>query len=261
MEPMRKILFFVILMVLTLGVVSAQAGQFVSLNGKFEIMYPDNWRQLDYREVDSTLFGGKPYEYEGAFAPKSSIIFLLGDYLVITVDTVGRYSQHQADSMLSSWGTTLGAAVKKYGPADDFKPVWNPVEVSYWPKTNLASVYTDTKATEGQHVRNQLVIKFYDRGTVNFYFYGPDSTWSTFQPSIASVVNSFSTEDLQKVLSHDKVKVVDAEQLKSRSDGSTASPGLSRSLRIYGTIAILLILIFVIRVALRKKSQTPTNSQ
>ncbi len=242
------------------GAQATRAGQFVSLNGKFQITYPDNWEQLDYRIVDSALFGGRPFAYEGAFAPKSSPLFLLGNYLVVTVDTVGPSTQHQIDSMLSSWGATLGAATKTYGPAEDFAAFWRPVEVSYWPVSRLASVYTETKPIQGQHTRNQLVVKFYDRGTVNFYFYGADTAWTTFQPIIESVVKSFTTENIQSSLSHDQVKVVDAEQLQSRSDGSSASTGISRSVIIYGSIAVLLILIFVIRVALRKKSGTPSNT-
>lgn len=257
---MKKSVFLVLIFTLALGLASAQAGQFVSLNGKFQLNYPDDWQQLDYRTVDSALFGGKQYGYEGAFAPKSATLFLMGDYLVVTVDTVGSLNQHQTDSMLSSWAATLGAAVKRYGPAEDFAAFWRPVEVSYWPKSGLASVYTDTKVAEGQHTRNQLIIKFYDRGTVNFYFYGPDSTWSAYEPVIASVVNSFSTENVEASLPHQQVKVVDAKQLEERSDGSSAPSGISRSVTIYGSIAVVLILIFVIRVALRKKGRTPSNN-
>jgi hypothetical protein len=251
---MRKLIIAALVCYAALAAQPSVAGQFATLNGKFRIAYPDDWKQLDYRLVDSVMFNGNPYPYEGVFAPDSPAVINQEDYLILTVDTTGPLDQHKLDSTIENWAKTLGAEVKKYGAAEDFTPIWRPVEISYWPKSNLACIYTDPKITEGDHTRNQLVVKFYQRGTANFYFYGPDSSWSDFQPIIKSIVNSFSTENIEAALSHGQVKVVDLNEIKSRSDGSSTESKLTPRLIIAGSAVVVLLAIIVALRARRRKN-------
>lgn len=251
---MRKLLLTVLSCYLVLAAQPLLAGQFATFNGKFRIAYPDNWKQLDYKFVDSVLFNGNSYPYEGVFAADTALAVNKEDYLILTVDTVGPLTQHKIDSTIESWRQSLGAEIKKYGADEDFTTLWRPVEVSYWPKSGFVSIYTDPKITEGDHTRNQLVIKFYERGTANFYFYGPDSTWASFQPIIKSIISSFSTENVEAALPHEKVKVVDVSDIKSRSDGSSTESKRTPLFIIAGSVVVVLLAIIVALRARRKKN-------
>jgi hypothetical protein len=245
--------------VLILSAQSLVAGQFASLNGKFRFSYPDDWHQLDYRLIDSALFGGKTYNYEAVFAPTNAATFEDGDYLVLTVDNGERYSPAKIDSTLELWKKTLAGEIKNYGPSAEFTPLWRPVEVSYWPKGQIASVYTEAKITTGDHTRNQLVVLFSELGSANFYFYGPDSTWSGFQPIITSIIKSYSTENVESALPHQQVKVVDAEKLKEGSSPLSANSKYTSSFVIFGSAAVVLIIFFAIR-ARKKRQDTASHS-
>jgi hypothetical protein len=237
--------------------------KYVSLGGQFQMTYPDDWQQLDYDYVDSVLFGGQMGRYEAVFAPKSADHFTAAGWLVLTTDLTGQFSQKMIDSALVLWSQSIGGEVKKYGPTDDFTTLWRPVEVSYWPKGGIASMYSDPQVTRNEHVRNQLVIRFIPKGTANFYFYAPDSLWSGLQPTIQSIIRSFSTENIAEALPHEQVKLVDSASFNQREGGKPldGKPNAKFGVAIYGSSAIVVIIIaLAARRARQRRSEKSSKS-
>jgi hypothetical protein len=242
---MVKKLILVVALLMALCAMAAQAGQYASLSGKFKISYPDDWTQLDYNYVDSVLFYGKPGKYEAVFAPSGAQDFTASGWVVLTIDQFGASTQHIIDSSLDIWKRALKLDVKEYGQNESFEAVWKSGEIGYWPKDSVAGLCNDPDVTRNEHVRNQLVVKFYERGSANFYFYGPDSLWDALKPEVTSIIGSFTTIDYESALPHDQVKIVDSAQFTSRttptSSESTGKRGFSFA--IYGGSAVAIIII------------------
>jgi hypothetical protein len=258
-----KLLLPLAFLTLILLVSPGNATRYVSLGGQFQMTYPDDWRQLDYDYVDSVLFGGQMGRYEAVFAPKSADNFTAAGWLVLTTDLTGQFNPKMIDSALVLWSKSIGGEVKKYGAADQFTTLWRPVEVSYWPKGGIASMYSDPQVTRNEHVRNQLVIRFIPKGTANFYFYAPDSLWSDLQPTILSIINSISTENIAEALSHDQVKLVDSASFSQREGGKPldGKPNTKFSFVIYGSSAIVVIIIaLAARRARQRRSEKSSKS-
>jgi hypothetical protein len=242
---MVKKLLLVLSLLIAFCALTVQAGQYASLGGKFKISYPDDWTLLDYNYVDSVLFDGRPGKYEAVFAPSGAQDFTASGWVVLTVDLFGTSTQHIIDSSLDIWKRALKLDVRKYSPEESFTAVWKSKEIAYWPKDSLAALCNDPDVTLNEHVRNQLVVKFFERGSANFYFYGPDSLWDAMQPKVQLIVGSFTTINYESALPHDEITIVDSAQFTSRttpaSSESTGKRGFSFA--IYGGSAVAIIII------------------
>ncbi len=252
-KPTRlKVLTRLLLAVLVIACfsgTSSQAKVFVSFNGKFHITYPDDWQQADYRTVDYYLrqSDNAPdvLRYEAVFSPHESGHFADDVYLILTVDPVGELSESQIDSLLKRLGGVFGEGLK-YFPVGDFMTDLKSNTPVYDPKTRTVSIVTEI--TEKQNILKKcfLVIKFYEYGIVNFYFYSPEELFEQSRELFTDIVASFSIENLEDALSKEDVKVADLETKQSR--------GQSRILWLLVVLAIVIIAFGVMRRRRKKAS-------
>ncbi|MDZ4722815.1 MAG: hypothetical protein SGI97_02755 [candidate division Zixibacteria bacterium] len=220
---MNRLLALVFGLTIILSVDVLAEKPFVSFNGKFYFNYPDNWQQVDYRTVDYFLSQGQSsqqaFNYEAVFAPDTLGPFFEREYLIVTLDTIGMMSQQRIDSVLGELNDNFGDKVK-YAPVGNYMTDLRSNAPVYDQSTQTVSILTDvTDITDQGSVlkKNLLVLKFYERGIANFYFYASDSIFSTLAPTFKNIVASFSSENVESATPKETVKIgnVDVKSKKS----------------------------------------------
>ena len=106
---------------------SATAETFVSFNGKFHFSYPDSWAQVDYQTAEFYLTRGEAeteVDFEAVFSERQTFVIFQGQYLILTVDTVGNMTPEKIDSVLAE---LTGIQARSTAPA-----VWSPLKPK-WP--------------------------------------------------------------------------------------------------------------------------------
>jgi hypothetical protein len=238
------------------------AGTYVSLNGGFHVTYPEDWYQVDYRTVDFYLSQGGSkrviYNYEVALAPKASLQWNAGPYMMLTIDSIPNMTPKQIDSVLDNLAASVDRPVNKSHLGMTFDAGWRAMEVSYWPDQQVGAVAIEPAISQGDHTRTLVVLKFCPVGTANFYFYAPDSTWDMGKAAFAGIISSFSTAEVDKALPQETLKVADADRMKDEPTSNRTKYGLPIS---GGLVVILIVLIATRRRrrARRAQQKTPTE--
>ncbi len=213
-----KVLFEIVALcvLVAMSAVSAIAGEkFTSYNGQFAIDIPDNWFRLDYRTVDyylsQTADTIADFQYEAVFAPRSDHPFYEGPYLLLTVDTVGRFSRAEIDStakdIAASFEIPLVTRPIKTLATDV------PVDTAVYDKDQkLTAVLSDYWEAGAIVKKSLLITRFYNRGFATFYFYSPPGEYPKVAPTFQQIVESF-TEDITGG-NTEKVKVAHIDKEK-----------------------------------------------
>ncbi len=239
------------LLLMMIGSSVVLAENYVSWSGDFYIALPDDWEQIDYQTVDVFLIsnqaGRDVLDYDAVFAPSNSIPFFTGNYLILTVDTVGELTQTQIDSVLNQMRETFGRDIKYY-PVADFLSDLKSNAPSYDADKKLTTVVSDI-IQQGQVTKKLMYMtKFYERGLATFYFYSPDSLFDQSKDIFKDILQSFSTEDIEAAAGQQEVRVADID-----SEETTVNKGDEDSLPIVLYIVPISILIVIIIIAARKK--------
>lgn len=249
LRAVRIVTAALLLMMISSSVVLAE--NYVSWTGGFYVTLPDDWEQVDYQTVDAFLIsnqaGSDVLDYDAAFAPSRSIPFFTGNYMILTVDTVGELTQTQIDSVLNQMRKTFGRDIKYY-PVADFLSDLKSNAPSYDADNKLVTVVSDI-VQQGQATKKLMnMIKFYERGLATFYFYSPDSLFDQSKDIFKDIVQSFSTEDIEAAAGQQEVRVadIDSEEIIEESENGDSLP-------IVLYIVPISILIVIIIIAARKK--------
>lgn len=182
---------------LTAGSLSAGEG-FVSFRGGFALKLPDEWQRMDYRTVDyflsQTADSPEDFEYEAVFAPHpKGKPFFEGEYVMLTVDTVGRLSREEVDSTAADIAASFELPLVKRSIDDLLRDA--PVDtVVYDVNRKLVAVLTDIWEAGKVVTKSLLMVKFYDRGFANFYCYAPVEAYEAAAPRFHALVESFTTD-------------------------------------------------------------------
>ena len=238
-----RLVLCAMLIILTAGLPSA-AEVFVSFNGKFHITIPDNWHRADYRTVDYHLQQSTDdkeiLNYEALFTPVEGGRFADGVYLLLTIDTIGELSTFQVDSVLKDLSETFGEGLK-YAPMNDYLTSMKSDAPVYDAENRTVAVLTNISEQDVLVKKNLMVMKFYENGIANFYFYAPDTLYEKSKPVFASIISSFSTENLEAALPKEGLKVVDLEARR-------------KSKIKYGfPVSVFVVVMIVVIVAVRRR--------
>jgi hypothetical protein len=201
-------------LVLTLLIPGLQAKTYLSLSGQFHITYPDDWEQIDFNTVDLFLARSEAdpsiYEYDAVLAPSSSSPFFAGDYLILTIDTVGELTSGELDSVLNEFSESFQAGITDL-PLSNAMADLKSNAPSYDVESKVITVLNDILLGQETVKKNLVMVKFYEKGVANFYFYSTDSLFETSKHVFQNIVASFSTENLDAALPREDVKVADIE--------------------------------------------------
>ena len=243
----HKTIIRVLLLIIVLAASGAAETQtYVSLRGGFYIAYPDDWVQVNYWLVDAYLLRNKAdtplLDYEAAFAFKDAPHFFSGEYLILTVDTVGELKEWQIDSVLIELAGAFGRLVK-YNPVSDFLADPEPSVPSYDTVTQTVTILNEIPEQQALKM-NLLVMKFYERGIATFYFYSPDSLFETSKSLFERIVASFSTENVEDALPKEQLKVADLENAEGVYENENKK---SKKIYLYVGAALVLLIVVLIR--------------
>jgi len=223
-----------------LATASAIAEPFVSFNGKFQFTYPPTWKQVDYRTADYHLSRGRAagdeLNYEAVFADSRAYAIFSGQYLILTVDTIGALDDRQVDSVLEVMGGDFGRKVSRMS-ADSFLVAWNMEDIAYDATTRSAAVISELEGDETGPRMNALIMRFYEHGIANFFFYCPKAEFEAGLPVFKEMVASLSTENLQQALKTKSVKVAEVDD----------SWSVGRYAALIGGLVVLLVIILAVR--------------
>ena len=111
----------------------------------------------------------------------------------------------------------------------------------YDPESKIIAVVTDIAEDVEVIKKSLLVMKFYERGIANFYFYAPDPLFEQSKPVFAAIIGSFSTENLEAAVPREDLKVADLEATKKRDDSRLIWP------------VVILILVVATTILIRKR--------
>lgn len=247
----RKILAAIIVVLVGLGLtVSAADNKYISFDGEFSFNYPEDWRQIDHRVVDAFLVrneaGKSTLDYEAAFATLGHVPFWRGPYFILSVEADESYSDTQIDSVLQSMSRVYQKGIK-YFPVADFLTDMESNSPVYDKERKIISVISDVVEKGELLKRHLFVMKFYEKGLANFYFYAPDSLYDSSVVSFHGILETFTYGNVDSMLVPETLEVLDAEDISKESDGFFGMP-----VAVMGGLLIVLIAIAAIR---RKKKR------
>jgi len=224
----------------------AFAKPYDSFNGKFRIDLPSNWTRMDYRTVDyylkQTSEGNDLLEYEAVFSPAKPGVFYDREYLMLTVDTIGKLSRRQIDSVLSDMGEAFELPLERK-PITNFATDIPPGKFLYDDERQIAAVATPVYDAGEIYKISLLAVKFYDEGVANFYFFSADTSYTELATVFHEIISSFRTEGLE-ARTNTPVPVAD---IKPESDEPNWIP--------YAVGAGVVLLLGVVFLAIRKSSK------
>lgn len=195
---------------------STDTETFVSFNGQFKIEIPDGWMRIDYRTVDyylgQTSQENELLDYEAVFSPDKKGLFYNREYLMLTVDTVGELSRRQIDSVLADMADAFEVKLERR-TISNFATDLEAGTFLYDDQQQVGAVATEVYDAGKVYKISLLVVKFYEKGLANFYFFAPIENYSEVAKQFYQISSSFSTKELKEV-SPKPVPVVELEEDK-----------------------------------------------
>jgi len=205
------------------------ADTFVSFNGQFYFSYPETWMQIDYTTAEYYLTRGKPdqaVDFEAVFSVEDTEVLFKGQYLILTVDTLGGLTPEQIDSVVAVTSEEFKRPVKEVS-SDVFLTASVRDSILFDRTAGLLAIETEVSGDETGDRINLLVMKFYPRGIANFYFYAPTADYFAALPDYRNMIVSFSTESIDKALGRDSVKIAETKgEMKASTKYLIAFAGL-----------------------------------
>jgi hypothetical protein len=243
-----------IFLLFPLSPVSAKT--FISYNGQFHLSYPESWEQIDFRSVDFYLTQNNPnpslLDYEAVFAPISTKPFYEEPYLLLTVDKIGESIGPVRDSVLASIAAGFSGHLDSVG-SEQLLGRLVADQPLYVPDRQMIAVQTDIHEGRTVTKRNLLVVRFCQRGLVNFYFYAPDSLWTASLPTFFQIAQSFTPGTQPTDMPKETLKVADL----SKEDST--SPGIGRYWPVPPGIIVILIAILAARRRRRRREENAAS--
>lgn len=253
---MRRPSLILLILIVLVALTTVSAKNFISYRGGFYIELPEGWDQVDYKSVDLFLSrnqaGANTYDYEGVFSPTTNRPFFNGDYLTLTYDSTSKMDQKTIDSILTDLKSMFGVGIR-YEPLGDLGTKLHSQAPFYDKEQKLIYVNNDVEQPDNTVKKNLLIMKLFDRGVANFYFYAPDSTFEDSRYTFLKIVESFSTENIDSVIPKESVAVanVDDREIPEPTEAADTDAGSDR--RTIAIAAVLGAAVIVIIVAARKK--------
>lgn len=252
---MKKVtLFFTIFMAILIAGTCLADQTFVDWRGSFHFRYPDDWYEVEYRQVNIFLgmqgVSMDEFDYDVALAAKDRVPFWETVYVFVSSYTVGKLTEAEIDSALKDISSEYGTTCRhgKWSTGDYGLDLTTPV----YDKSIRAVAVRDI--FRGEPVNKMLLQMrvFHDRGIAVFNCYAPDSIYHDVEKEFFKLATSLSTENLHSVAPKESTQIVDLSQrdiqkpLNSEAKTETASKPASGWLIIVLGLVILAAACYII---------------
>jgi hypothetical protein len=169
---------------------------------------------VDYNTVDYYLYGNQAerdaYQYEAVFADSTSLPFHEGAYLIMSVESVPDLEDYQIDSILLDLSRTLETDIE-FGPTADFIRQTESQAPNYDSLRQEISVLNDIVEAGRIVKKNLWVMRLFEHGVANYYFFSPDSLFGDNIPMFEDMLISFSTENLETASPIEPLKLAEVD--------------------------------------------------
>ncbi len=212
---MKKIILLVSLLAAMFATGIGQVGQtFVDWRGSFHFQYPDDWYEVDYRQVNIFLgmqgVSMDEFDYDVALAAKDRMPFWETVYVFVSSYTIGKLTDAEIDSALKDISSEYGTTCRhgKWSAGEYGLDLTTPV----YDKSIRAVAVRDI--FRGEPVNKMLLQMrvFHDRGIAVFNCYAPDSIYHDVEKEFFKLATSLSTENLHNVAPKESTQIVDLSQ-------------------------------------------------
>lgn len=259
---MKKLILPALIFLLIIPVLSADES-FVNWRAGYYVMHPDDWYHVSYRTVNIFLTSqeitSEEFDYDAVLAQKGDKPFFDMPYIFLSHVPVGKFSEAQIDSAVNSIARGYGRKVVSSTLKEDRvfnlnQPIYDSDLKTIAVKSRVTSEYTDKILLE--------ITRFYENGIAYFLCYSPRDDYNDARPIFISIMNSFSTKDIDKLAPPDSLKVVDLSERELAGYDESEFPepdskSTGSNWQRYIFIFLLLIIVFslVKLLVFRKKKQ------
>jgi len=183
---------------------------FINWRAGYYVMHPDDWYHVPYGTVNIFLSSqditSNEFDYDAVLAMEDRKPFFEVPYIFLSHSPIGKLNQAQIDSVLNSIATEYGrkavtSTLKQDRNFNLQQPVYDDELKAVAVKTRVTSEYTDKVFLE--------ITRFYEKGMVYFLCYAPKDMYKDARPIFISIMNSFSTKNIDKAAPQDSLKIVD----------------------------------------------------
>lgn len=244
---------------------STRADNYINWKGGFWFALPDHWEQVNYAIVDRYLSmmdtSQDVFDYEAVFAPAESRMFAEDAYLVVTFDSLGKLTQKESDSVLTTIAKTYSSVIEE-APIVNYMSDLRPGRPQVDRAQKVVTVVSEMAYRPDALRKLWLYMRLDDSGLISMYFYSPDSTFKENMSTFEEIVNSLSFTGLKEAsteqLTFTDVGAGNPEAgVPQSSSGEGGKSGASGSWIPYVALALIVLYLiwrFAIAPRVRKKN-------
>ncbi len=202
------------LLVLTAAGACLADQTFIDWRGGFYFQYPDNWHEIEYRQVNTFLglqnVSRDEFDYDVALAPNSKLPFWETPYVFVSSFQSGKLSKAEIDSALNSISSEYGAdCINGNWVTGDYNlEIAKPVYDKSIPAVAVRDIFR-TQDAEKMFLQMRV---FHNKGIAVFSCYAPDSVYKDVEKVFIKMAATLSTEDLHEVAPKESTQFVDLSQ-------------------------------------------------
>lgn len=221
-----------VLAALVLAQSSSAVQTFIDWRGGFYFQYPDNWYEIEYRQVNIFLgsqnVSRDEFDYDVALAAQGPGPFWETVYVFVSSFKMGKLNEAEIDSALkdisSQYGTDCRSGTWSTGeyPLELGIPVYD--------KSIRTVAVRDMFRGEGTAKMLLQMRVFHDEGAAVFSCYAPDSVYRDVEKDFFKLATSLTTGDLHEIAPKESTQVVDLSQREvQKSAAGNAETGTETS--------------------------------
>ena len=236
---------------------------FVNWRAGYYVMHPDNWYHVPYRTVNIFLTSQEvrvdEFDYDAVLAMEADKPFFEVPYIFLSHAPTGKPTQAQIDSVLTKISRDYGRKVVHSTLRQDRnfnlnQPIYDEEIQAVAVKSRVTSEHADKMLLD--------ITRFHDSGVVFMICYSPKEMYKEARPVFLDIMNSFSTDDLEKVAPRDSFQVVDLSEreLEEYDESQFPDPedkpaGINVQRYIFGFLLLIIIFGLLRLFVFKKKKQ------
>lgn len=207
---MKNIVFYILIIVFLVASTAPAKQTFVDWRGGFYFDYPDDWYEIEYRQVNIFLgmqnVSRDEFDYDVALALKDTKPFWEVPYVFVSSFDTGKLTPADIDSAKKKISSEYGNTCKvgRWSTGETALDLGFPV---YDKTLNAIAVRDVFKSPEFSKMFLQMRV-FHENGIAVFSCYAPNSIYNEVEEDFFKMALSLKTDDLHKAAGDDSAQIV-----------------------------------------------------